>query len=339
MRKGLVECLRLDDQRRFVAIYHTFYDVLESTDSVWRHHAHQQPVDEEECLLLSFQQPSRRRSFFAQLSPPSQDDLLDILRLIRTDSQFLFERLQLAGLVSATSEYDSRDAAALDQALGLETTDPISTLLFNVFAASPLDSQAPDARLRLDVWSSVCAKLISHGGYDVLISHILSSWANASDCWKARPRFELYLMDTLQAGAFLLEHVDLDFFGAAPPDPLRTDAAQEFFASAVNALFTQVLDDDDDAGFPHAVMEFACAILGKLRPDARERFLEYLFAQWFFTEFLYDALLYPEVCIYLSIYGSSRLDNILHTDTPCRHSVFSWIFMLVRMQGKSSWVK
>lgn len=185
-----------------------------------------------------------------------------------------------------------------DHALAFERTNPLAVLLFNSYAA-PLDTDTPEARLRVDVWSTVCAKLITHGGnrYYPLIGHILSAWALRSD-WKAKPQFELYLMDILQTGAFLLEHIEpppgLDF-GAEPIDPLKTDVAEEFFASAVDSLFK--LLDDPDAGLPRAIMEFASAILRKLDDtDTRNRFLEYLFVHWFFSKFLYGALTYPEVC-------------------------------------------
>ena len=329
-QRGLVECLKYDDKLNFVAIYQAFHDMLESSDSAFLRHVHRQdPLDDWSQPLDSGL--DRSPGFFLQLSPQSRTDLLEILQLARTDAQFLSERLcslsqtQLATLVSSAATSDGGDlvfpsasrsrnqfsfpkrnathsAPFIDHALGFERTDPLSTLLFNVFSA-PLESRAPEAELRLEIWSSVCAKLISHGGsrYYPLIGHILSLWATSSQ-WKAKPKFELYLMDTLQTGAFLLEHIDAPSglgIDAEPPDPLRTDAAEEFFASAVNSLFK--LLDDPDAGFPHAVMEFGSAILGKLdHPEFRDRFLEFFFVQWFFSKFLYGALTYPEVRLLLS---------------------------------------
>lgn len=49
-------------------------------------------------------------------------------------------------------------------------------------------------------------------------------------------------------------------------------------------------------------MELSSAILQKLdRQDCRDRFLEFLFVQWFFSKFLYGALTYPEVCSFLVV--------------------------------------
>lgn len=325
VQRGLVDRLKHDDKPNFVALYHTLVDLQESCDSAFRRNFHRQdPLEEWSPIRES--SVDRSPDFFLQLSPQSRSDLLEILHLARTDPQFILERIraltpgQLTALISSAgaasdpsemsfpppasrsrthASFSKRSSASSlkDRALTFERTDALSTLLFNVYA-SPLDSDAPEAQLRLDVWSSVFAKLVSDGGikYDPLLGHILGSWATNSE-WKAKPKFELYLMDILQTGAFLLEHVETPpgmSFGTEPPDPLKTDVAEEFFASAVDALF-QLLDDPD-GGLPHAVMQLSSAILQKLeRQDGRDRFLEFLFVQWFFAKFLYSALTYPEV--------------------------------------------
>ena len=349
VQRGLVDCLKQDDKINFVSLYHTLNDLQESCESASRRpFLRQDPSLEDGLSDVDASVLDRSPDFFLQLSPQSQADLLDILHAVRSDPQFLFDRLrslstaQLAALVSSatvleagdpafpsssstsrsrTSPFLSSSASAAsassaasfskriptsappsqDHALAFERTDPLATLVFNVFAA-PLDADTPEARLRLDVWSTVCANLITQGGsrYYPLIGHILSSWALCSD-WKARPQFELYLMDILQTGAFLLEHIDAPLgmnFGAEPIDPLKTDVAEEFFASAVDSLFK--LLDDPDAGLPRAVMEFGSAVLRKLgHMETRHRFLEFVFVHWFFSKFLYGALTYPEVCIAL----------------------------------------
>ncbi|KAA8643080.1 uncharacterized protein ATNIH1004_009842 [Aspergillus tanneri] len=324
VQRGLVDRLKHDDKVNFIALYHTMIDLQESCDSAFRRHFHRQDLLED-WPSAPEAAGDRAPDFYLQLSPQSRADLIEILQLVRTDAQFIFERLcsltpgQLGALVSsAAPSWESSDLSFSsasrsrnmsipkrsptpfvtfrDHVLAFERTDALSTLLFNVFAA-PLDSDAPEARLRLDVWSSVCAKLITDGGsrFYPLIGHILAAWAMGSD-WKAKPKFELYLMDILQTGAFLLEHVDTPSglgFDVEPPDPLRTDVAEEFFASAVDALFH--LLDDPDGGLPRTVMELSSAILQKLdHQESRDRYLEFLFAQWFFSKYLYGALTYPE---------------------------------------------
>ncbi|KAJ5759873.1 hypothetical protein N7520_007029 [Penicillium odoratum] len=316
VQRGLVEALKHDDKANFIALYHMLYDLQESCSN-----AREDPHSSDDRDLSPDADLDHSSDFFHQLSPQSRVDLLEILRLARSDSQFLVDRLrsftsaQLAAFTapataldggdpafpssSRRTQYYSRTTAQFapfkDHAYAFERTDPLSILLSNIYAA-PLEPETPEARLRVDVWSSVCAQLISHGSnrFYPLISQILSSWATGSN-WKARHKFELYLMDILQTGAFLLEHdtpVGSDF-ASQTSDPLRTDVAEEFFASAVNDLFCVL--DDPDGGFPRAVLQFAKAVLRKIdNPDIRSRFLEYLFLQWFFPKFLYGALTYPE---------------------------------------------
>ncbi|KKK21512.1 hypothetical protein AOCH_006643, partial [Aspergillus ochraceoroseus] len=327
VQRGLVDRLKQDDKVNFIALYHTLIDLQEPCDLNARHHLQHQD-SWEDWSSPSESTVDRSPDFFLQLSPQSRADLLGIVQSVRTDAQFVFERLcsltpaQLSSLISSSaSSWEaggdlgfppasrSRNHPLFakpgspsvtpfkDRVLALERTDPLSTLLFNVFAA-PLNSDAPEAQLRLDMWSSVCAKLIADGASRsyALIDHILTLWATGSD-WKAKPKFELYLMDILQTGAFLLEHVEAPpglNFDMEPPDPLRTDAAEEFFASTVEALF-QLLDDPD-GGLPQTVVQLSKAILQKLdRQECRDRFLDFLFVQWFFSKFLYGALTYPEV--------------------------------------------
>jgi chromatin assembly factor 1 subunit A len=324
-QRGLVEAFKHGDKSSFVTIYNAVREIHEFSDSVFRRDIHRQdPL--EDSPLSPDPGKSRPPGFIHQLSPKIRTDLLQILSLVRTDSQFLFERIsslhpsQLSALASSITSIEVGDPAFSaasrfrnqslfskrgsstqsvlfkDHALSFERTDPLSILLFNVFA-TPLDWNPAEAQLRLDVWSSTCAKLFSHGDlkFYPLVGHVLSYWAVCSD-WKAKPKFELYLMDVLQKGAFLLENIQspiIHNLGAELPDPLRTDAAEEFFEFAVQALF-EILDDSD-AGLPSAVLEFGNAVLGKLTlPGSHERFQEFIFAHWFFSIFLHNALSFPE---------------------------------------------
>ncbi|EEP79014.1 predicted protein [Uncinocarpus reesii 1704] len=277
------------------------------------------------CLELLLTSPKARPGSFTQrLTPRSREDLLEFLTRVRTDSDFLFQCIasltpaQLSGLISPAHAVDAGEVYSplssrnkppslftrrttshsnvfKEHAFAFERTDPLSALLFNVFSA-PMASNSPDARLRLDVWSSACAKLISHGGpgYYPFIGQILSIWSSAT-AWKVKPKLEVYLMDVLQKGAFLLEYPDgrrlgLDTDGF---DPLRTDVAEQFFQSAVHDLFAVL--DDSDAGFPEGAIELGNAIIEKLgTAETHKRFLDFIFSQWFFRKFLPTAISYPE---------------------------------------------
>lgn len=332
--KGLVESFKLGDKASFISIYNTIHDVREACEPSSRGISNSSGLGHDSLLGFSSTSTSdseirRPYSFVHQLTPTSREYLLEILSLVRTDPQFLFERIgnllpsQLSALVSSVHTLEISDSvfplasrgrttqplfskrttahstAFKEHVLGFERTDPLSALIFNVFASSG-STDSREARLRLDVWSSTCAKLVSYGGssHYSFVGHLLSAWSTSTE-WKAKPKFEIYLMDVLQKGAFLLQHPEaprrLGHDGELP-DPLRTGVAEEFFQSAVRDLF-EVLDDSD-GGFPLGALEFGNAVLAKLgMTESRKRALEYIFFQWFFCKFMHNALLFPEVRI------------------------------------------
>ncbi|KAK2784784.1 hypothetical protein FQN52_008869 [Onygenales sp. PD_12] len=331
--KGLVESFKHGDKAAFISIYNSIHEVREvceppsSSSSSSLSSASRLGHDS----LLGFSaaadlETRRPCSFVHQLTPRSREYLLEILTLVRTDPQFLFERIgnllpsQLSALISSVHALEVSDSvfplasgrgrtqplfskrtathstAFKEHALGFERTDPLSALIFNVFASSG-NTDSREAWLRLDVWSSTCAKLVAHGGssHYSFVGHLLSAWATSSE-WKAKQKFEIYLMDVLQKGSFLLEYPEtprrLGHDGELP-DPLRTSVAEEFFHSAVRGLFE--LLDDSDGGFPTGALELGNAILAKLgMTESRKRALEYIFFQWFFCKFLHNALSFPE---------------------------------------------
>ncbi|PGH12995.1 hypothetical protein AJ79_03968 [Helicocarpus griseus UAMH5409] len=336
--KGLVESFKHGDKSSFISIYNTIHDVRDACDPSSRSSSNNGSNNSTALghdSLLGFSGTStsdseihRPYSFVHQLTPTSREYLLEILTLVRTDPQFLFERIgnllpsQLSALVSSVHTLEVSDsvfphasrgrttqplfsskrtttahsAAFKEHTMGFERTDPLSALIFNVFASSG-SADSHEARLRLDLWSSTCAKLVSYGGssHYSFVGHLLSAWSTSTE-WKAKPKFEIYLMDVLQKGAFLLEHPDtprrLGHDGELP-DPLRTGVAEEFFQSAVRDLF-EVLDDSN-GGFPLGALEFGNAVLAKLgMTESRKRALEYIFFQWFFCKFLHNALSFPE---------------------------------------------
>lgn len=368
VQKGLVEAFKHGDKPGFVTIYSAIHDLQEACDSAFRRTLHRQDPLEEPSLSLHSER-TRSSGFMHQLSPKARSGLLEILNLVRTDPRFLFDRIssltpsQLAALTSSVISdtgdsvlsftasrsrnqplFSKRNSAHSvpfkDYALAFERTDPLSVLLFNVFAV-PLDWDPAEAHLRLDVWSSTCAKLISHGDsrYHPFVGHVLSYWSLCSD-WKAKPKLELYLMDVLQKGAFLLENIEspvASSFGVDPPDPLKTDAAEEFFDAAVQTLF-EVLDDAD-AGLPSATLEFGNAILTKIAaPESQDRFLEYIFIQWFFSRFLYNTLTFPEVfsCCFLFFFPYQDTHANRH---PSRLKDYCLISTLEKMRERRSSVR
>ena len=320
IQKGLVESFKQGDKSSFVSLYNSILDMREACDAASRRSIHGH-----DPLICSSSDLERDlcSHFVQRLTQRSKEDLLEILTLVRTDSQFLFRCIvqltpsQLSALVSPVHTLDLHDSglsrtraqplfskrttphyiAFKDHVFALERTDSLSALVLNAFA-DPLDSNGPEATLRLKVWSSTCAKLVAYGGsgHYSFVGHLVSFWAGARE-WKVKAKFELYLMDVLQSGAYLLEQPDIRPPGsdAQYTDPLRTDVAEVFFQSSVSTLFG-ILDDQDSGGLPAGALEFGNAVLSHLNVvESRNRFLEYIFLHWFFGKFLHTAIMYPEV--------------------------------------------
>lgn len=316
-RKGLVESLKYGDKSSFFSIYSALYDVRAICDSASRPSSNSSSHGDE----------SPTSTFFHRLTPRSRSDLLKILSLVRTDPDFIFGRIgsltgpQLLSLLSPVHSVEDAASAAMprvrpqsvfssfnkrasraasfkDHVMAYERTDALSALVFNAFA-TPVGCDSPDSALRSHVWSTVSAKLFSYHAsmHYPFIGQLLSAWAATGGEWKAKPRLAIYLMDVLQSGAFLLEIPDsMKHLGFEAPDPLRTEVAEQFFHSAIRDLFAIL--DDADGGFPRDVLDFSNQIISKMSvPESYRRALGYIFVNWFFKTYLYDALVYPEVML------------------------------------------
>ena len=322
----LVECLRHGDKPAFVDILRSISDSNESCSAIGTLDV---SASKESRRARSRPQTATldRRKTFSQLSANCKNTVLQLLDLIRTDGKFLASRFrqmspaQLASLVSSpqyldrnhhippisakTSSYstafrtNSRFSTSVkDHLASLERFSALSALLFNTF--SPCSrSDSWEAGLRLRTWSTVCAELYcySEHTHQILVHHVLNAFA-AIYQWRAMARVELFLMDLLQRGAFLLETkedlVSQGGNGAGRLDSLNTDAAEDFFEEAVQNLF-EILNDQD-GGLPSGALEIGSAILGKLpNPDKQSRFRGLIFFEWFFCDYLPNVIVYPEV--------------------------------------------
>jgi hypothetical protein len=328
VQAGLVETLKNGDKTGFANAYHATVDLKDACSNVWNRAV--KPFDPtSEDRTVSFNRDSGSVTFMDKLPPGSQADVLDFVHLLRTNSSFMVDRIkrlnpsQVSALASTPKMHVPRDSifsamargpsqasqqkrnaafsnSLKDTAWSLERTTPVSALLFNVYSALP-SPDFSDHLIRLDTWSSTCAGLYSHSdqAYHYLLNEVLNAFASLQD-WRAKPRIELFLMNLLQTGAFLLEPVEDDLnsndFRFPASDPLRTEEAEDFFENAVQELFTLLADGD--GGLPFGALHFGSAVLGKLnQPEKQSSFRGYLLYSWYFCEFLFSALTLPEVCV------------------------------------------
>jgi hypothetical protein len=140
---------------------------------------------------------------------------------------------------------------------------------------------------------------------------VLNSWAAIRD-WPVKRNLELFLMFTLQDGAHLLDSAGKRTYeqgSAAPPEmaaPRPTVTADEFYSTAINGLFALIAGQPNHGGLPLGVYEIGNAIMSKLVTVKKQRAARtFMVCKWFFSSFLLDAIIYPEVTFYSPIHNPS----------------------------------
>jgi len=326
---GLFELSGHADKAGFVRVYQYMHNLVDVLHNHWK-----RDMDILDPILDNDHVPAppipELESFVPKLSASSRIEFFGFIRSVRSNPQFLVDRIKslspfhLAALTNSlkpremevsvvspflkhrSSQRKRFEAFSLgleDYALSFERSNPLSFLLFNVFGCSP-DLSSPEYRLRLRTWSSICATLILDPDqqYHAFVSQILNAFATLS-VWRARERLELFLMDTLQKGAFLLELAQASPISTLPASPsapnlnlFGTKEAEDFFDKAVLDLFDIL--NDQDGGLPESVLLLGRSILGHMKSDEDQMaFRGHIFYQWFFQEFLKVTLTYPEVSL------------------------------------------
>ncbi|KIX98692.1 uncharacterized protein Z520_05993 [Fonsecaea multimorphosa CBS 102226] len=183
-----------------------------------------------------------------------------------------------------------------DYASSFERSNPLSFLVHNIYGSTQ-DVLNNESQLRLYTWSTICANLMLESGptFDAIIGEVLSVFAHLYE-WQIKDRLEMFLMGSLQRGAFLYN--SLESAAAAPRtdfgplDPSNTPQAQAFFDAEVKELF-QILCCD--GGIPTGALCLGRAIIGKLPTvESQSAFRGHFFFRWFLQDFLRIAISFPE---------------------------------------------
>jgi hypothetical protein len=157
----------------------------------------------------------------------------------------------------------------------------------------------------MDVWSTVCARLISKQkpGCERIVPAILDTWA-ASFPWPGKDRLETWVLETLNRGAFLLDQPSRHTFKArsegradiSTEDELRTNA---FYTQAVCDLLGLLADETGASLIPPGTLAMAQAIYENLSdaPGHQKGLPQFLVTRWLSSSFLVDAVTLPEVCV------------------------------------------
>ncbi|KAF2871125.1 hypothetical protein BDV95DRAFT_595019 [Massariosphaeria phaeospora] len=325
--RTLVDNFRSEDKKSFGTLYNAINDVRNSCDATRRYALLEPDLEFGKSRSAKNDKPQSFSTFINEVPSKILDDLLDFISEIRTNPDFLASRIlslsqqELASLTSFRQAMDPIDSVMAMQARGkmvgsqkpgpqspspverllsFQRHDPLAALIYTIFANSSGPDSAEDLR-RTDVWATTCAKLImeSRQGSDKFIKSVLDVWAGMRE-WSGRANLELYLMQVLQDGQFLLERAEEQSArSGAQPVPRSTKdtiAADDFFDKAVKRLFEVVDDEPSAGGIPEGVLEIGNAILRKLdeTKNLRKGAQNFFVSRWLFSTFLLNAIIHPE---------------------------------------------
>ncbi|KAI9690671.1 MAG: hypothetical protein M1820_009905 [Bogoriella megaspora] len=317
--KTLVDHFRSEDKKNFVALYNAVHDVRSSCDAT-RRYALLEPDMENRVTSFS--------TFMHEIPPKVRDELLRFVSEIRTNPDFLANRLvnlsptELASITAfrqtmdpiesvmpihsrtrapaATKAAPANVPSPVERLLSLQRHDPLSALLHTIFANSAGPDSAEDLR-RTEVWATACAKLITEHkpGSDKFVMAVLDAWTAMRE-WPGKSHLELYLMEILQDGNFLLEKAEEQSAKIRTTGETmsakETIAADEFYDRSIRRLF-EVIDGEPGAGgLPAGALEIGTAIIRKLEHSKSPRAAApyFMVSRWFFSTFLLNAIIHPE---------------------------------------------
>ncbi len=333
---GLVQISQQSDPSGFTRVHQHMQDLVNQCQSTWHHEIHaldatsisKIPIKESffaklstssrgDCLELIHTLRSSPRFLIDRFKAMKPEQLKGL------SASPKFRNLSESVLVSLSENRtrdsmrrrprsffgDSEDDAQLirskayskeleDYASSFERSNPLSFLIHNVYAPNK-DIYSDESQLRFSTWSTICAGLFreSQPAFQAIIGDVLSAFAHLHG-WQIKERLEMFLMGSLQRGAFLYNSVELSG-GTGRTDvgifeSLSTPQAQAFFDAEVNELF-QILGSGD-GGIPSGALHLGRAIVDKLPNEATQgSFRGYFFFSWFLQDFLRVAMSYPEV--------------------------------------------
>ena len=324
---NLIDQYKTDDQAGFGGLYEACEQLKASCDTAGAATSPAGPNFEKDPLRPENLQ---RQSTVQMLPPDDQRIMIAFLTRVRTEPDFLSDRisnLSSSELTDLTSSYHpagidfsvltnhshgktqfySRDSQMMklsrrmDNLHRFHNQDPLFALLYSVFDSSSRPGSSEHFR-RTDVWSTVCARNFTQTegkpGSDELAIATLDAFANFQD-WGMKPRIETYLMRILAKGSFLL---DPDGQAMTSNDPIETHNARAavaeagFFDKALTELFELLTTEPQNQAVPETALIFVHAILRKIEDRNLRRWAkDFIVSRWYFATFISSIVVYPEV--------------------------------------------
>lgn len=317
----LAGCLRLDDRASFANLLCAFHD---ASDACF----FPNDLDASEADAGSTLQPAFVDSFLDGLSSTSTGVVLDILSRVRYNAAFLTERLfcltqkEMISLLPDRSYNPANDSifgevprvhARKSNPLSLLVDSQMEVLSSQRFESAlealiyvPRSVTRADSRedeLSVRIWAHVCARLIAgqKQGSERLVPAVWDIFAGMLP-WPGRDRLEIWVLQTLRNGQFLLEpstrktfrdHLEARVEGPSEQE-IRSEA---FFTRAVESLLDLLSDTDDASVIPPGALRLCQAISEELSisPGHQNAFPSSVITRWLFGSFLLDIITTPEV--------------------------------------------
>ena len=284
------------------------------------------------------------RTGIRRLPLHDQENILRFISSIRTEADFLADRisqLSSAELTALTSSYHppgidfsilqnhshgksqafSRDSQMMklsrrmDNINWFHNQDPFFALLHSVFDSSAKVGSSEYSR-RIAIWSATCARTMVdgfNGSRPSSDEFVIASIDAFVDCreWALKPRVQVYIMDLLSKGAFLLDGRLRS--SATFKEPEETQNAKiavaevDYFDKALFDLFDLLTVDGIERAVPQSALDFTRAILRRIEdPKLRLRAQQFIVIRWYFATFVSSVLTYPEVSHYSQRIGSVK---------------------------------
>lgn len=320
VRRTLADCIRSEDKHSFVSLFTSFQDACKDRTRL---------TSSLDSPLAASDVPRRvpPPTVLANLSSSSRAALLSFLARLKYDGAFIANQIAslsqkelLAilpdpGISRATDSVfghshrtSSRGVRPLgfvvdrlvDDLVASSARYPLELLVRSVNCTS-LPHSGSNANA-IDVWATVCARLISEQrpGNEKVLTTLIDMWS-ANTPWLGKEILQLWLLETLRKGHFLLDQPVRQSFR------LRAQAQQEvvadetgrteaFYADSVAALLDLFGADASLGMIPDGAMSLCRAIFRKLQPHASHQrgFPSFVATKWLFLSFLPNLLVLPE---------------------------------------------
>lgn len=317
----LAECIKAEDKPSFVSLFNSFHRALEDCGPAVPGFAAADPD-------VQWERSDHAEPFLRFLSDPHCRTIANFLTKVRYDGEFIANRLASLSqkeilsvlpdrgsskfpesVLGAVSGTHSRGSRFLGLAVDAQTDiiesqcfgSVLETLIHAAEGFSGTHSEF-ESRRALDVWSTVCARLIAEQkpGSEKLVPAVLDVWATSSH-WPGKERLNLWVLQTLRSGSFLTEQQNRQSFRmriqTRPETPAEeTVKAENFYTDAANSLIELMADSTGASVIPEAALRMARAIWEKLQPfPGHQRFFpHFVLTRWLFSSFFSDAVTLPE---------------------------------------------